>query len=49
MGNQVEGVLHGGESVVVIEDLISTGQSSLAAWTALIRCGAHVAGMVAIF
>ena len=49
MGNQVEGVLHGGESVVVIEDLISTGQSSLAAVDALIRCGAHVAGMVAIF
>ena len=31
MGNQVEGVLRGGERVVVIEDLISTGQSSLAA------------------
>ena len=44
MGNQVEGVLRGGERVVVIEDLISTGQSSLAAVD-----GVHIAGMVAIF
>ena len=35
MGNQVEGVLRGGERVVVIEDLISTGQSSLAAVDAI--------------
>ena len=49
MGNQVEGVLHQGESVVVIEDLISTGQSSLAAVDALLKCGVHVAGMIAIF
>ena len=46
MGNQVEGVLHQGESVVVIEDLISTGQSSLAAVDALLKCGVHVAGMM---
>ena len=49
MGNQVEGVLRGGERVVVIEDLISTGQSSLAAVDALLKCGVHIAGMVAIF
>ena len=45
----MEGVLHQGESVVVIEDLISTGQSSLAAVDALLKCGVHVAGMIAIF
>ena len=49
VGNQVEGVLRGGERVVVIEDLISTGQSSLAAVDALLKCGVHIAGMVAIF
>lgn len=49
MGNQVEGVLKGGENVVVIEDLISTGQSSLSAVEALLKCNVHVAGMVAIF
>ena len=49
MGNQVEGVLHGGESVVVIEDLVSTGKSSLSAVSALLKCNVHVAGMVAIF
>ena len=37
MGNQVEGVLRGGERVVVIEDLISTGQSSLAAVDLLLQ------------
>ena len=42
-------VLRGGERVVVIEDLISTGQSSLAAVDALLKCGVHIAGMVAIF
>ncbi len=49
MGNQVEGVVKEGAKVVVIEDLISTGQSSLAAVDALTKCGAHVLGMVAIF
>lgn len=49
MGNQVEGVLKGGENVVVIEDLISTGKSSLEAVEALLKCNVHIAGMVAIF
>lgn len=49
MGNQVEGVLKGGERVVVIEDLISTGSSSLSAVDALLKCGVHITGMVAIF
>lgn len=48
-GNQVEGVLKEGQNVVVIEDLISTGGSSLSAADALDRCGAHILGMVAIF
>jgi len=47
--NQIEGVLESGQNVVVIEDLISTGQSSLAAVEALKEAGATVKGMVAIF
>ena len=47
--NQVEGFLHKGQSVVVVEDLISTGNSSLLAVEALREAGANVKGMVAIF
>ncbi|PCI00221.1 MAG: orotate phosphoribosyltransferase [Flavobacteriaceae bacterium] len=47
--NQVEGVLEAGKRVVVIEDLISTGKSSLNAVKALEAAGANVKGMVAIF
>lgn len=47
--NQVEGVLEEGQNVVVIEDLISTGGSSLKAVEALRNAGAVVKGMVAIF
>ncbi len=49
MGNQVEGVLKAGDRVLVIEDLISTGKSSLAAVDALRKCSAEVIGMIAIF
>ena len=49
LGNQVEGQLQPGSKVVVIEDLVSTGQSSLAAVDALRSAGADVMGMVAIF
>lgn len=49
MGNQVEGVVREGMKVVVIEDLISTGKSSLDACIALAKAGAIVEGMVAIF
>lgn len=49
LGNQVEGVLESGQSVVVVEDLISTGGSSLNAVAALRDSGAKVKGMVAIF
>lgn len=47
--NQVEGFLQKGQSVVVIEDLISTGNSSLQAVEALRNEGANVKGMMAIF
>ncbi len=46
--SQIEGVLENGAKVVVVEDLISTGKSSLAAAIALFAAGAHVMGMVAI-
>ena len=48
-GNQIEGFLDAGQNVVVIEDLISTGNSSLKAVDALKNQGARVKGMVAIF
>ncbi|WP_405607126.1 orotate phosphoribosyltransferase [Polaribacter sp. Asnod1-A03] len=47
--NQIEGHLESGQNVVVIEDLISTGNSSLNAVEALKEAGAVVKGMVAIF
>ncbi|WP_177733689.1 MULTISPECIES: orotate phosphoribosyltransferase [Flavobacterium] len=47
--NQVEGFLQKGQNVVVVEDLISTGKSSLMAVEALKEAGANVKGMVAIF
>lgn len=47
--NQVEGVIHQGARVVVVEDLISTGKSSLDAVKALNKSGAIIRGMVAVF
>ena len=47
--NQIEGRLQKGQRVVVVEDLISTGGSSLKAVEALRQAGATVLGMVAIF
>jgi len=47
--NQVEGFLQKGQNVVVVEDLISTGNSSLLAVEALRAAGANVKGMAAIF
>ena len=47
--SQIEGVLPEGAKVVVIEDLVSTGMSSLAAVDALREAGAEVLGMVAVF
>lgn len=49
LGNQIEGRILKGEKTVVIEDLISTGQSSLSAVKALREAGFLVIGMMAIF
>lgn len=49
MGNQVEGELKKGAKVIVVEDLISTGGSSLKAVAALREYGVEVIGMVASF
>ena len=47
--NQIEGEIHSGQTVVVVEDLVSTGKSSLIAVHALREKGCKVKGMVAIF
>lgn len=47
--NLIEGELQSGQSVVVIEDLVSTGMSSLKAVQALREAGCVVKGMVAVF
>ncbi|WP_118972588.1 orotate phosphoribosyltransferase [Taibaiella koreensis] len=49
LSNQIEGVLTAGQKVVVIEDLVSTGMSSLEAVEALRNAGAEVIGMCALF
>ncbi|MGM0549582.1 MAG: orotate phosphoribosyltransferase [Bacteroidota bacterium] len=49
LGNQVEGDLMPNANVLVIEDLVSTGKSSLAAVDALREAGANIVGMAAIF
>ncbi|MBS1512270.1 MAG: orotate phosphoribosyltransferase [Bacteroidetes bacterium] len=49
LGNQVEGNLEKGQKVVVIEDLISTGKSSLQVCDVLKAVGVEVTGMVSIF
>lgn len=49
LGNQIEGYYEKGQKVVVIEDLISTGGSSLGAVRALREAGCDVLGMIAIF
>lgn len=48
-GNQIEGRIKKGEKVVVIEDLISTGGSSLETVKVLREAGAEVLGVLAIF
>ena len=47
--NQIEGFVQKGQNVVIVEDLISTGKSSLNAVKALKEAEVHVKGMVAIF
>lgn len=49
MENKIEGKIEKGQSVVVVEDLVSTGNSSLTAVEALKEAGCTVKGMVAIF
>jgi len=49
MGNQIEGRILAGQKVVVLEDLISTGGSSLKVVDVLRDAGAEVLGMAAIF
>ena len=49
LGNQIEGYFEEGQSVVVIEDLISTGGSSLEAVKALKEAKLNVKGLAAIF
>ena len=49
LGNQIEGSLEKGKKVLVIEDLISTGKSSLQVCEVLKEAGAEVMGMVSIF
>lgn len=49
MGNLIEGGLPEGAKVVVVEDLISTGGSSLKAVEALRQAGVEVVGMVASY
>jgi orotate phosphoribosyltransferase len=49
LGNQVEGYFEKGQKTVVIEDLISTGKSSLQVVDALRNAGIEVLGMVSIF
>ncbi|MEI6694628.1 MAG: orotate phosphoribosyltransferase [Bacteroidota bacterium] len=47
--NQIEGVVHSGQSVVVVEDLVSTGKSSLNVVRSLQDAGCNIKGMLAIF
>lgn len=49
LGNRIEGYFEKENKVVVIEDLISTGGSSLSAVEALREAGCEVLGMLAIF
>lgn len=49
LGNQIEGNLTPGEKILVVEDLISTGKSSLQVCDILKQSGVEIAGMVSIF
>src|SRR5438128_1896712 len=49
LGNQIEGFYEAGQKVLVIEDLISTGKSSLQVCDVLKAAGVEVVGMVSIF
>jgi orotate phosphoribosyltransferase len=49
LGNQIEGSVEPGQKVLVIEDLVSTGKSSLQVCDVLKAAGIEIVGMVSIF
>lgn len=49
LGNRIEGRLQPGQKTVLVEDLVSTGKSSLEACEALREAGAEVTGLVSVF
>ena len=49
LGNQIEGLVNKGQKILVVEDLISTGKSSLEVCEVLRAAGAEIIGMVSIF
>ncbi len=49
LGNQIEGYYQKGQKTIIIEDLVSTGKSSLQVCDVVKREGLEVAGMVSIF
>ena len=49
LGNQIEGAAQAGQKTVVVEDLISTGKSSLLVVDVLRKAGLQILGMVSIF
>ena len=49
LGNQIEGYCEPGQKVVIIEDLVSTGKSSMQVVDVLKEAGLEIAGMVSIF
>lgn len=49
LGNQIEGAMEAGQKIVVVEDLISTGKSSLEVVEVLRKAGVEVIGLVSIF
>lgn len=49
LGNQIEGAVEKGQKILIIEDLISTGKSSLQVCDVLKEAGVEVIGMVSIF
>lgn len=49
LGNQIEGRFEPGQKIIVVEDLVSTGKSSLQAVDALAAAGLQIEGMVSIF
>ncbi|MFN9520165.1 MAG: orotate phosphoribosyltransferase, partial [Bacteroidota bacterium] len=49
MGKQIEGDIKPGQRVVIVEDLVSTGKSSIQALHTLRDAGCEVLGLVSIF